>query len=279
MPNLNNIFRPLTSHPFKDNETYTEIEPCDALKPYVRCFWGTPKPCLNSISKCTSSSLVTPDTCMDIIFNINHDDNKTENLFCGINDIPFASQAQNVTQEISCFAIRFYFWAVPLFSNNSMKNAMNTFVDVEAYFEDFQRQLEPILIDKHLIGERAVAAEEYLLKKLNLGRQNNNVLNSIYYILKSKGTFQISELTHYTAVGQRQLERLFLEYIGITPKKLSKLIRYQYLWQDIVSNPKLCIQDAVFRYNFTDQAHLLKEFKNYHSMTPSEGRTLAYRNR
>lgn len=28
----------------------------------------------------------------------------------------------------------------------------------------------------------------------------------------------------------RQLERLFHEYIGMTPKKLGKLVRYQFLW-------------------------------------------------
>ncbi len=42
---LNNIYRPITAQPFLSDQAYTEIQPCEALKPYICCFWGTRKPC------------------------------------------------------------------------------------------------------------------------------------------------------------------------------------------------------------------------------------------
>lgn len=279
MPFLNNLFRPITAHPFKNDETYIEIEPCEALKPYICCFWGTPKSYTNIPYSDIKYGLVTPDTCMDIIFNMNLSENKIHDIFCGINDSSIVSQSDNSKSTLSCFAIRFNFWAVPLFSDDSMKEVLNAYVDVEAYFKNFRRELEPILQSYNSIRERAAAAEQYLLKKLRPERQNGNVMNSIYAILKSRGTTQISDLSHYTSVSQRQLERLFIEFVGLTPKKLSNLVRYQYLWRDIVYKPSFNIQDAVFKYRFTDQAHLLKEFKKYHSMTPAEGKALAYNNK
>lgn len=63
------------------------------------------------------------------------------------------------------------------------------------------------------------------------------------------------------------MERLFHEYIGMTPKKLSNLVRYQCLWRDIVSQSHFNILDAVYKYGYTDSSHLKREFKRYHSMS------------
>ena len=37
---LNTLYRPITSTPFRHSVSYAEFEPCAALKPYIRCFWG-----------------------------------------------------------------------------------------------------------------------------------------------------------------------------------------------------------------------------------------------
>ncbi len=32
-------YNPITATPFQCTEEYMEFVPCDALKPYIRCFW------------------------------------------------------------------------------------------------------------------------------------------------------------------------------------------------------------------------------------------------
>ena len=76
----------------------------------------------------------------------------------------------------------------------------------------------------------------------------------------------MAELAKECFISSRQLERLFGEYIGITPKKLCSLVRYQCLWNEILRNPGFHIQDAVHKYRYTDQAHLMREFRRYHTM-------------
>ncbi len=34
-------YTPITAMPYSRSESYVEIEPCAALKPYIRCFWGS----------------------------------------------------------------------------------------------------------------------------------------------------------------------------------------------------------------------------------------------
>ncbi|ACL76362.1 helix-turn-helix domain-containing protein [Ruminiclostridium cellulolyticum] len=276
---LNNIYRPITAQPFLNDESYTEIQPCEALKPYICCFWGTQKPYSSFTSTEIKDKLVIPDTCMDIVFNTNMDKNELDGFFAGVSDTTFIDKTKNVTSSTSCFAIRFYCWAVPLFSDESMKNVLNSFVVVEDYFKNFKRDLYDILISNQLFLNRVDKVQQYLINKINLDKQNANIMNSVYKILKSKGTVNISELAGFTAVSQRQLERLFLEYVGVSPKKLSGLVRYQYLWQDILYNTNLNIHDSVCKYGYTDQSHLLKDFKKYHTLSTVDARIFAYKTR
>jgi len=276
---LNNIYRPITAQPFLNDESYTELQPCEALKPYICCFWFAQKQHSGLTSTEMKDKLVIPDTCMDIIFNINMDRNELHGLFAGISDTTFMDKAQDVNPSMSCFAIRFYSWAVPLFSDGSMKYVFNSFVDVETYFTNFKDDLHGILTGNPLIPDTVDKVEQYLLKRLDSRKQNNNVMNAVYKVLRSKGTSNISELASFTAVSQRQLERLFLEYVGVSPKKLSGLVRYQYLWQDILLDRNFNIQDAVCKYGYTDQAHLLNDFRKYHTMSLMDARRFAYKTR
>ena len=85
-------------------------------------------------------------------------------------------------------------------------------------------------------------------------------------ILLQKGVLRTAQLAEECCISGRQLERLFHGYIGITPKKLCNLVRYQCLWNEILRDPKFCILDAVCRYGYTDQSHLMHAFKRYHTM-------------
>lgn len=58
------LYRPATAVPHRNDSTYTEITPCSALRPYIKCFWGSVGP---SAGKATAGELIIPDTCMDII--------------------------------------------------------------------------------------------------------------------------------------------------------------------------------------------------------------------
>ena len=98
----------------------------------------------------------------------------------------------------------------------------------------------------------------------------------IQNILINKGSLDIANLAKSSFVSTRQLERLFHEYVGITPKKLSNLIRYQFLWRDVLCELDFDMLSAVHKFGYTDQSHLLREFKRYHSMDIHKARILAF---
>ena len=69
MHRLSGMYHPITGTPFQSDETYMEWAPCNALKPYIRCFWGTKQP-VHGGKKEGQQGIVIPDTCMDVIFDI-----------------------------------------------------------------------------------------------------------------------------------------------------------------------------------------------------------------
>jgi AraC-like DNA-binding protein len=209
---------------------------------------------------------------MDILFEIDLANGRITDSFSGINNHSFWAAARPST---SIFAVRFYFWAVPLFADIPMREALNVYTEAGIYFRNIRRDFLSLLQSTYDIRERARQAEQLLLRRLNRHRQNTDVLNAVYRIMHTSGRTRISDIASCASVSRRQLERLFLEYCGASPKQIAGLVRYQYLWQEIVQNDRFDVQDAVYRYGYSDQPHLLKEFKKYHSMTPSKARALA----
>lgn len=66
---------------------------------------------------------------------------------CGINNKPFISNTKPDGAEKSTFTIRFYAWSFILFSDNDMKDSLNSFSDISYYIDSFKSQLEEQLIE------------------------------------------------------------------------------------------------------------------------------------
>ena len=216
---------------------------------------------------------------MDIMFDVNFTGNRISNSFCGINDRTFSVTNHNDTdQSIFSFAIRFYAWSVVLFSEESMSTARNAHFDTGFHFSKIKKKMEAILFDVSSIYELIPQVEKILMESYNSKRENAQVFQAVAGMLESRGKQSVSIITAKTYMSERQLERLFREYVGVTPKKLAAMIRYQYLWNDIAFQKHFDIRDAVYQYGYSDQAHLCHEFKKYHSMNIADAKKYAFLN-
>lgn len=281
MMDLHHLYHPITAAPFLDNEAYTEYAPCEALKPYIRCYWGSRMPYKRG-KQSISQQVVVPDTCVDIIFTVDLTNNRIEDLFCGIDDRTFIDtnigevrQTCGEAGEESVFAIRFYPWSVSLFSEDSLRDTKNRFFVSDRHFSGLRKEIEPKLFEVVRIEERVRLTEQYLLQHICKRRSQDIFMTAMSEILQKKGNIEIGELSKTLPVSVRQLERIFGENIGISPKQLASLIRYQNLWHDMLFLPQFHVLDAVYRYGYSDQSHLLHDFKRFHSMGLAEAKQYA----
>ena len=270
------LYRPLTATPFKHNSAYQEIEPCRVLQPYIRCFWGGRM--TSGAEAVESSGIVIPDTCVDIIYRMDDMGNIIISDFVGINDRSFFIRSNhNAENKMEVFAIRFYAWGAYAFCEDSFVGTVNGRYDVRERFSWLDRELRSRLSEPGNLADWIRLVETLLLKKLETAREKVIVDRVMQDILRHHGGLEISQLAKENLISSRQMERLFHEYIGVTPKKLSNLVRYQCLWRDIVSQGYFNMMDAVDKYGYTDLPHLIREFERYHSMSIRNAREIAFR--
>ncbi len=281
--NKNLIYFPKTATPFKQNKEHREISPSVAeLSKYIRCFWGSEKPYVKT-AKDVGADMVIPDTCVDIIYRIDYTENTIVSGFCGMNDTSFWARDELALGHLmSTFAIRFYGWGAYGFSEDGMKNTLNGFFDVQSRFRWLDLAFKTWLWEVDTLSGRAGLTEHLFCKYISGRsfqlRENDVLRGAITNMLLHKGTLDIARLAGDSFVSSRQLERIFGEYIGMTPKKLSNLVRYQFLWNDVLRDGDRNISDMAYKYGYTDQAHLMKEFRRYHAMDIRRARAYAFGN-
>lgn len=274
MPDFNRYYSPLTSRPYLSDSSYMEYAPCETLKPYIACFWESDT---QKRRDRKPQVLVIPDTCTDIIIERNHTNQRITCRLCGLQDRPVTVE-EEYSQEITGFGVRFYFWAFHLFFRVDMKEAVNQMWDMELVDSQAVSDWEP-LFHMETAAERIKWMERYLIRKLNGKSCNSDLYNSVGRIIKSSGRHSVKEICEYSCVSQRQMERLFRDKTGMSVKRLACLVRYQNVWRDMVKQERFEAQDAVYRYGYADQSHLLNEFRRFHGVTPDQAMRIAQDNR
>lgn len=260
MTDLSRLYMPITSDPFERNDNYTELLPCPALRPYIRCFWGTQKPVDRSYSR-----LVIPDTCMDIV--IRFTESTAVTAFCPIDESSGYIAECSFDDSCSVFAVRFFPWSAAMFAELPDINAAEK---SEELFPKLTRMLTETVLREKDIYARAKAAEQVLLSLICPEKADNDVMNALYFAVFKNGNVRVTDLAGYTAVSLRSLQRKFAVTTGKPPKILTDLIRYQLLWQETAIGNGISASEAVEKFGYFDQAHMLNDFRKRHLMTPNE---------
>ena len=85
---------------------------------------------------------------------------------------------------------------------------------------------------------------------------------------RSGGRVTIDDLARDLGVTARRLERRFRVQVGIAPKKLCRITRFQrFLGALRQGHPGLA--SAAVRCGYTDQAHLTRDFRHFAGLTPA----------
>lgn len=262
---LHQMYVPLASQGLHFDRAYTEIAPGPALAPYVRCFWGS----LATGRTRGAGNLVIPDTCMDLVFDVNYSQNRVDGRFCAMDDAAHLAPARCSEDVRASFGIRFYPWAAACFAEADLRGSLGRVLNPEAHFPGLFRSLGPRLFAPDDLPARARAAEEELLRRLRPDRLRADACETLRLMIAHRGRLRVEEIAARAFISPRQLERQMATLTGAAPKLLSQLIRHQLLYREIVEG-RFCALDAVERYGYADQSHLLRDFRRFHGALPGD---------
>jgi AraC-like DNA-binding protein len=93
---------------------------------------------------------------------------------------------------------------------------------------------------------------------------------AIATLYKTQGRMRIEELAATSGLSRRQLERQFKETLGLSPKRLARLIRFEAVRDHLLADPLYRLNELPFEFGYTDQAHFIHDFKTLAAFTPGE---------
>ncbi len=99
---------------------------------------------------------------------------------------------------------------------------------------------------------------------------NKNMLRIIDEIMFKEGNLSIKEISQTYDINSRQLERLFNNLLGFSPKKFTNIIRFFYAFKSLMKNGFNELSLKALGFGYYDQAHFNKEFKKFSNFTPTD---------
>jgi AraC-like DNA-binding protein len=156
-----------------------------------------------------------------------------------------------------------------------VKTPVSTFTDssisLEEVFGVDSATLEKTMLSLKSDEEMVEFAENFLREKMPEPDKSIEVISQIVAcIIADREITKVEDLVKRLEVNKRTLQRIFSQYVGVSPKWVIKRYRLheateQLAGGEVVSWPKLALELGYF-----DQAHFIKDFKTSVGKTPAD---------
>ncbi|MEL6535235.1 MAG: helix-turn-helix transcriptional regulator [Bacteroidota bacterium] len=175
------------------------------------------------------------------------------------------------TGATGIFSVRFYPDGFLPFSDFPIDAMKNTAISIEEIFGEAGVHLEENILSAPDTESRIRIMEKFLLDQLSLPQNVDRVIQAtVETILTANGQLTIEGLTQSTSISQRQLERKFAKAIGLSPKRLTDIVRLQAALKKLLNQDFTSLTSLAYEGEYYDQAHFIKDFKKYTGHTPRE---------
>jgi hypothetical protein len=216
---------------------YREVEPCPALRPFIRCYWmlqgrntGTAEP-----------QRIFPDGSMEMVFHFAEPFRQSGRIQ---SRMLLAGQVwEPVVLEPSSYCdvlgIRFHPGGSAAFLPFPQQEVAGRIVSLDDVWANTARRLYEELGNS---GDRVAALESSLLRMRPQPKLPSRHLSA------------------------RQYRRRFEAAVGISPKLLDRIQRFQRSLQRMGTIP---LAEVALSCGYYDQAHLIRDCKQFAGVTPS----------
>lgn len=254
---------------------YKEFAPCDALKPYVDCYFIR-----ESHVARTRIDTAFATGCVEVMFNLGSGEWQVPegNKFVTTPSVELIGQItsplllKNIGNHIT-LGIRFFPHTASLFIEDDISVFNNRISDLQLIFGNGIADLYSKLKENTQTKSRIDAVENFLLNKRTLNDKRISKLTLVGEVIKElkQDDFfdNIGNVAARYGITSRYLQKLFLQHTGVTPKLYSKINRFQNSLQ-LVKKGEISFTSIAHECGYFDQSHFIKEFKTFTGRTPSD---------
>jgi AraC-like DNA-binding protein len=187
----------------------------------------------------------------------------------GISDIP--SVVVDVEDSASAtIGIEFSPLGAYRFFNLTLEEIKNSVLPLSDLMGKVGRDLQERIANENSVNEKVSIVQRFLLQQFQSKSGDEIFEYCVRKILETHGQIQVSQLEKLTGYSSRWLNMKFYSRLGISPKNLCSLIRFQHIYHNWARNNFKSF-DKIDVYSFYhDQAHFIKDFKRFTGYSPNK---------
>ena len=250
---------------------YREFHPKSPVNRCVECFW-TLESETNTLPAQTERIL--PDGCIELILNFGesfsqHEAQRTlvqpRHFLVGQMTGPILISPTGVVELVG---IRFHPGGTVPFVRTPMHELTDQVTELSSISLHLERQLLSASSHLKTLNDRVAAIEAVLIDNLIRSNLNSQTLTLAAKIVECRGLVSVDQLAQDAGISARQLERRFLNEVGVGPKLLSRILRFQQVFR-AVENCEVAWAPVAVECGYYDQAHLIRDFNQFAHQTPA----------
>jgi AraC-like DNA-binding protein len=257
-----------------DQMKYHEFSPSDALKPYVKCFYS-----IEHEFDVVVNDRAFAMGCVEFMFNLSDGAFET-GRGSSYSKTPKAELWGQIIRPLNyrslgknkLLGVRFFPHTASLFLKEPISMFNDGVSDVQSVLGKDAEELHQKLWHSPELNSQILLLEAFLTKRLIRFEKKQNkfrLVNDAMTEMKRADFFDnIENVAFRYGISSRYLQKLFLDYTGLTPKLYQKITRFQkslFLtgtrYESLTSVAHAC--------GYFDQSHFIRDFKFFTDTTPS----------
>ena len=166
--------------------------------------------------------------------------------------------------------MKLYPWAVKPILNIDADPSTVHVIGLDAQWQRFAEDLTQIVAHRGY----AEAIDRYQEVVCDIAYRHKHDVMPIrtagHLLRRAHGQIRMTDLAAQSYLSSSQFERQFKHYTAISPKAYARIVRFGSLQAALLVNPFIPSADLADVYGYSDQSHLIREFKSFAQCTPRD---------
>jgi AraC-like DNA-binding protein len=175
--------------------------------------------------------------------------------------------------------IRFHLAGLAPFARASLHPFTGTTLFPSEILGEAVRNLESALRDAFDEDAQARLLDDFFCAQLETPPAFVSFERAFQLALRLGGRSDLTQLSQAAGASGRQVERLFARFLGIAPRRLGCILRFQTALRALMRDPGGTLAEVAAAAGYFDQAHFIREFRQmtggvprgYRGYFPPEG--------
>lgn len=240
--------------------------PTEKLKLYIKYFVVSENELENEYKVFPSSGLVIGFQYKGQLSTVK-DNTESKLTSAGVTGITDSYKIFKNSADIGTILVYFTEVGFTHFASHPANELFNLSLSLDDIFDksnvtEVEEKLTIVTTDK----QRIKIVEQFLVSQLKDIETDILIVEAVKLIYQSNGTIRIKELNEKLFISQSPFEKRFRKVVGTTAKKFASIVRFNTVLENL--NETKTLTEICYENHFFDQAHFIKDFKQFTGDTP-----------